>query len=430
MTNSFTVEKTLKNGVQVLSFEVQADFDATQEILDINEYTQNIDAHYAYCERVSNDFVATYKVKVERQEVHERLVDMLQEEQRAVRASESERKKEYVNRYYNKGLVSRDEAIAHLNKMDKETENLKILSFRTPNFVEWKTGKYQQDEKRQMKLGKTLLKAGFSQAVIDFYSLQSKDEKETFLTISDLPQHIAGMSYYCDKGTWDGMNGSSCQDPRNDGRYPIALGGALNDNKLFVGMLHDSLDDLEDMTDKLIARTIFRYMSIDEQPALIATYYYGNNDTKDMLGNAIKQLGELDIFDKDVRRGSYNDMDSIKESANGYFDMMTTEEVHVEETIEEEVTVDCPMCSGSGNYEVYALGAYHDVTCPACGGDGDIETSVYIEVDEYIEVEKEEEIAPYAEGYSHYGYYTRMDVNITKIRESRVACMMLQEENA
>jgi hypothetical protein len=316
-----------------------------------------------------------------------------------------------------------------LVKVNEEKFGTKMAQFRYPTIEEWKTGKYQETEKRQIKLGKTLLKVGFSQTVVDFYSLQTKTEKEIFLTISDLPQHVVGMSRLAKVGAFDGMNGTSCQDVRWNGRYPMALGGALNDNKLFVGMLHEDLEDIEDMQDKLVARTVFRYMTIDSEPCLIATYYYGQNDTKDILHKAIEQLDEVNVFSKEVRGGDYGTLESIQERANGYLEINQTIEVHIEETIEEDVTCECPMCNGSGNYEVYSHGNYHTVDCPACGGDGDYCTSVYIDVDEYVDVEIEEEIQPYAEGYGHYGYYIRMDVNVKMIRDLRLKHAIEKAEN-
>jgi hypothetical protein len=219
--------------------------------------------------------------------------------------------------------------------------------------------------------------------------------------------------------SWDGYNGSSCQDPRHtNANYPIRLGGSLHDNKLFVGMLHDSIENLNDMTDKLVARTILRLVHIDGKPCMISTNYYGNNDTKNLLDNAIKQLRIVDIYDNSVI-GTHGS-EYIKETANGYFEMVECEEIHVCETIEEDITVSCPCChNGTMETWVDRLDTYVDIQCPACSGTGEYETTITIDIDEYVEHEETIEVSPYYESYDHEGRYITMFVDLKTIRENR-----------
>src|SRR5690606_8681208 len=180
-------------------------------------------------------------------------------------------------------------------------------------------------------------------------SLQSKTEKEQLFVISDLVQHIAGMSYYSDL-EWDGMNGSSCQNPENDYFECNKLGASLHDNKLFIGFTIDNLEDLKDMERKMTSRVVMRYLKLEGTPVLVATNYYGNNESKSILHSCLEQLEEHGIFSNEVTNGSY----CHKERTNGTYYLTQYDAVYINETIEEYVTCECPMCEGSGEYEVYS----------------------------------------------------------------------------
>lgn len=407
MTNS--IEKT-QNGVQFFALEVANSTAEAQDIFDVNAYTTNIDADCAYSERVENGFVGTYLVRVERADDYARFTKMAGKEKRHIYAE-----KEAVRSDWYNDRITGNEYTRLMDELCEKESNCdcKLCNSTIPTFEEWKSGKMSNGA----KVGKTMRKMGYSQQLLDFYSQQIKTEKDVYLTVSDRAQHIAGMSYYCKMGTWDGMNGSSCQDTRHeDEEYPLKLAGSLHDNKLFVGMLHDSIEDLEDMTDKLVARTMFRFVHVDQQPCLVATEYYGNNETKDLLHNTIEKLSSFDIFSK-----SAHGCDRTVEKANGVYSYTMCDEVNIEETIDEYEMVDCPMCDGSGEYEVYSerLENHVEVDCPACNGSGRYEVNVYIEVDEYVEIEDEKELKPYAEEYDHHGTNIVIWLDNDHIRHAR-----------
>jgi hypothetical protein len=437
MTN-FT---TLKNGVQVFALNAGYDFNEAQEMLDLSSYTDVIDAECAYSDRVGNSFTGTYKIMVDRQEDYERFTGRLQSAKRHAqeekRAFQVEARSRLVTWFHSLDSIAQSNerawTIEELEKIDRwyysdaNTCSCSVCEFRLPTIEEWKTGKYNESEKRVLKLGKAMRKAGFSQEIIDFYSLQTKTEKSVYLTISDRPQHIVGMSNYAEMGTWDGFGGTSCQDTRHDEDYAIKLAGSLHDDKLFIGMLHDSLEDLHNMQDKLKARTMLRYMTINGKGCLIATSYYGNNDTKDMLGNALKALEEVDIYSNSVLSGN---REWIEERTNGAYELTLVDEVHVYYDEWENITCECPACGGSGEMEVYSnrLDRHVDIDCPACGGSGEYEEEVHVHVDTYEEVEDSTNVLPYAECYSHYGYKVEMGINVTEIERARIRHEMTEEE--
>lgn len=408
------LEKTLSNGVQVYNLDIFPDFKATQEIFDINHHTENIDSECAYNERVSNDFVGTYKTFVERSDDYNRFKDMLSD-------AILDKRRGLINAFrllYERGLTTFDEFDKYRDSCYYEC-TCKMCSFRFPTIEEWKKGKYQINDKQIGKIGKSLTKAGFPQNVIDFYSTQIKTEKEIFVTISDLPQHIAGMSNLAEEDSWDSYGGTSCQDTRHESEESIALAGSLYDDKLFVAMLHADLSDIEEMQDKLIARSVMRLVHVDYMPMLVATDYYGNNETKDILHSSLGMLSECDIYNRDIRRGGKTTRHT--EPANGAYELTTTDSVHVQETVESEGEIDCDMCSGRGDYEVTNNNDKEvTISCPACSGDGTVYASSYIEVDEWIEVEDVENVTPYDEGYTHDEHCIRISIDIERVRELRV----------
>lgn len=364
------MEKAKK--VEEMKVILENDFSEAQRILNTGKYTREFDAWYLYNDRIESEkFNCTFKIKVEREQDYKRFIDL-------------------VNEYF---------------------PNIRIT------FEEWKSGRLANGQ----RLGKYLRKVGFPQEVLDFYSSQIKTEKEVFLTVTDKAQYIAGMSYYS-PGNWDGMGGKSCQCPVVGGKYAQNLVGALHDDKLYIGFLHENIDDLQDMEDKMLARVVFRLLEdfAGKESVLIATRYYGNNESKDLLHKSLKELEKVAPIYSNDALGS----EEYRESANGYAEVEMVKDIHVYAEDWEYMDVECPLCHGHGwTYGYDADGREYEVDCPHCGGTGTIEIEHYYCVDEYVEVEVDEEIPPYAEEYSHYGYYVEIDIDseyiISKMEERK-----------
>lgn len=410
--------KTLLNGVEMFEMNIQNDFDEAQEMFYQAEYLNEYTPKYAFNDRVKNNFVGTYKFKVERTKDYRRFIDMLENERRNTPQYQQKNtlRSDSRSRYWN-DAITETQYLEELQKIEIMTFDTpdKQNAFRLPTLEEWKSGKYQESEKRSLRLGKALLKAGFTQTTIDFYSQQIKTENERFITISDKIQHITGMSAYVDleNHRWNGYNNSSCQDPRHDYEDGIHhLVGALHDDKLFIAMMHDELEDVEDMTDKLRARTLLRLIHVDGEQVLVSTEYYGNNTTENELIEGLKQLHEVNIFETTNR---YND---VEEDANGFYTGTVTDDLYICEEIEEDITGECPLCGGSGEIERFSdrLDKHVEIECPCCSGSGEVTTSFYYEIEEHVEVEDEVEIAPYVEGYKHLGHKIVISVDLDYIK--------------
>lgn len=417
------------NDVKFYNLEVENDFNEAQSILNLSSYTTDICVDSAYIDRIENAFVGTYKVGISRYNDFNKFLRMVENERSKIMneiyAKFETKKRKFLNEnyYIENRVMSSEEARKALDVIHseyiKESSEHKInkINIDDIDIDAWKNNKL----KNGRRLGKELFKAGYSKELIDFYSLQIKDEKEIYLTISDRVQHIAGMSYFAEENKWDGFGVSSCQDPRNDNSESICLGGALHDSKLFVGMLHDKLEDLNDFDGKLLARTLFRYYELENGiPILIPCNYYGNNATKDMLHNVLKKIEGIGVFSTHVKNYEFgNDCMTVEADVEGGYNMAVVEDVYICESIDEYVEVDCPLCGGSGDYEVETSnGSYVTICCPSCNGDGEITANVYVDVDEYVEVETEEEILPYVEGYRHFGNKVKNSISRKYVNEA------------
>lgn len=415
-----------KNGVQFLPLTVENDFNEGNRIVNVSYITEFIDVWQGYNNRLTNPFVGTYAINVSRVEDYNRFIDLLKE----VRCDSRSKIQSIHNKWY-RDEIEHDEMQQLIN--DARTCTCQICSMKVPTIEEWKTGilketvyidnEFFKGEKvKEISIGKALKKHGFEQVLIDFYSSQVKDEKTVYITISDRVQHILGMSYYAKLDTWNGYSGTSCQDPRHDTSLARSLAGAIHDNRLLVAMLHDNIEDLDDMTDKLKARCLMRITDFENDLILTGCRYYGNNVTKDTMRNAMKQLEFLGIYDDSIHEGDYSDLTKVRNVANGAYVETIEEDVYICETVDRDVDIECPMCDGHGEHTVYDDDEdEHEVECPMCNGSGEHTINVYEDIETTITVEKEKRFLPYnGEGFDHEEGYTLQWVNATKLREDKI----------
>lgn len=363
------VIQTLKTGVKVydLSDIVEVDHAQAQDILDNGDYTNVIDSDSAYSERIDNGLVGVYECMIDSKDAYNRFADLL--------------------------------------IMDGSCANA------FPSFSDWMTNKIERGRTKQ-SLVKWMKKEGVSQDIIDFYSSQLRTDKERYyFTISDLPQHIVSMSLGVD---WD-----SCQHP--DREEAIRLGGSLYDDSLVIGMLHKRIEDLHDMEDMLLARVLFRVVRYEGATHLVPSTYYGSVDSKEVMDRCIRQLEELSIHSKHIRFrhgiDEEEDMLTISQEANGAYDMVVFDDIHVYEEIRHSEEIECPMCNGYGMYGVTALMASKDVEidCPMCKGLGVYKIVVECDIDEVIEVESPIELLTHNDDYTHDGNRVFIDVSYDKM---------------
>ena len=282
------------------------------------------------------------------------------------------------------------------------------------SFNQWQSGKLPNGQ----KLGKAMRKAGFSSELLDFYSAQIKDEEEYFITISGAPQMVAGISNYAAENSWNGYQGTSCQDTRHNSGMEKNLLGNLYDSNLLSIMLHKELEDLDDMQDKLKARVTARVFYHDGIAILAPNRIYGNNVTSNALSYGLELLAGLKIG---ILREQYNSYDtvSIRDEQPQAYSCYSYSMYYADYSGTYWIDCECPVCNGNG--EVTAMNDDNEryFNCPVCDGNGTIEHEIEVgwregEVEE--EFEEDELLGSYEDGTLYYNDYSvTMRVNESEL---------------
>lgn len=365
-----TIEKVnpihiLPNGVKCYDLEeiVNVNYVEAQDILDSGNHTNVLDAECAYVERVGNPFIGTYEIPLFNNLEYRRFIQIL-----------------------------------------TDTHSMEYI----PTFQEWQNNKVTING-RTMRLAKWLNKEAVCDSIIDLYSAQPKGGNDVaYLTISDLPQHIVGMSY--NASDWH-----SCQHP--DSAESVSLGGSLHDDTLLVAMMHDSMDDLLNMEKKLLARVNMRIMDIDGIRHLTPSRYYGSVSNRAMLHECLTHLEALRIHSRAVRfdtsSNDINDMYQAKMENNGSYEMELIGNEWYYNEIDETVSVDCPCCTGTGSIEIHmeVFNKEVSVSCPMCYGEGKYEMEINVCIETEVEAEEEAELITYTDDYEIEGNFTYMTLS-------------------
>lgn len=277
-----------------------------------------------------------------------------------------------------------------------------------PTFDEWKSGK-KKVKGRNIKLGKWLQSHGVSSDLVSYYASQNKVADKVYLTISDNPTHVLGMTSYSD-GTWD-----SCMGLDYGGDYNVRLAGALNDTKLLVCFMHKDLEDIEDLEGNVSARVLLRLFKHEGKDLLISTNYYGSSHNQQLLDSALVQLEPIGVMSKGVKNKPDTE---LKEPYNGDYKLVQKHQGYVNGEYEEYYYVPCPVCNESGKFELFIpeLNDTIESTCPTCNGTEEIEYLVSIALDEEVMVESEVLVTPYVEGYKLSNNVASVEVNSEYIR--------------
>lgn len=206
------------------------------------------------------------------------------------------------------------------------------------------------------KLSRFLVKLFGEQAnIVSYYnSLPRKIKKDDRyrVHISVLPHHIAGMSYYSSHNhggsSWQGQDGTSCQDTKGAGYSDMILRVPTNlkDATLGIAWLSHVEDDCVYQ-----ARSLIRLVKHEGKPFFVMCRTYGtSNETRHILRNAL--LEEYDnIEDRETWGASTMNNISIElpESVR-----MTWEEKE-----------ECDSCDGEGKVE-------SEETCEICDMHGEV----------------------------------------------------------
>ena len=125
-------------------------------------------------------------------------------------------------------------------KLFKKYDNLKAIT-NNLTLEQWNANKAPDGA----KLLKRCKQYGARKEFLDWASAQEKTNgKLVQITINPTIQAITGMSNFAREGSWDGYNGTSCQDTRHyDDNYCLSLLGALSDDKMYIVQMNDLEDN-------------------------------------------------------------------------------------------------------------------------------------------------------------------------------------------
>lgn len=143
--------------------------------------------------------------------------------------------------------LEKDKILKEIAKLQKEHDKLeknydKVRAI-TNNLTldEWNANKAPDGA----KLLKRCKQYGARKEFLDWATTQEKTNgKLVQVTINPTIQAVTGMSNFAKERSWDGYNGTSCQDTRHyDENYCLSLLGALSDDKMYIVQLNDLEDN-------------------------------------------------------------------------------------------------------------------------------------------------------------------------------------------
>ncbi|ALA07299.1 hypothetical protein SECTIM467_175 [Brevibacillus phage SecTim467] len=215
------------------------------------------------------------------------------------------------------------------------------------------------------------------------------DEYRIFISV--LPHNVAGMSYYSSKNhggsSWQGHNGTSCQDPSRTHRHDLInhLPASLSENTLAIAWLakRENNDIWHPVYE---ARANIRLIPCKNKNLfLICSAYFTNPTASSILIEGLKnQYPEMMIYAPDVQVYGVDVMDiEVTIDSVEYEGQNVCECYACSGT--GEVEIDCPSCNGLGDEcrECEECGGYGSVcsedgeekdTCSYCHGEGEFNT--------------------------------------------------------
>ncbi|MGG1263801.1 hypothetical protein [Brevibacillus laterosporus] len=219
------------------------------------------------------------------------------------------------------------------------------------------------------KLSKLLVKLfGERDDIVKWYtnkcpkSLKSGLREDYTITVSILPHHIAGMSYYSSYNhggaRWSGgYKGTSCMDTLKNGSGGNIFGlvSSMRDEYMAIAYLSES-ENNNIWEPVYEARTLLRLCYLDDEAHIIACRpYYTTNEASHILIDGLKNHFGNVHFVEDIR--IYIDGSESKKIKQEY-----TEPILYKFN---ETTIQCPICDGTGR------DTSDGDWCDECEGDGE-----------------------------------------------------------
>lgn len=211
-------------------YEELNDYDSANEVFGFCSTLEGLDSADYYNERKHMEkFFKRFTVSIENDEEYMDFRDKLADEYKRIDSEISELQSDYRLKKMN----NEDEKTLELlgNQIEKSGKNLRILLdiIRNLDANLWGSNMTHKGA----RLNKSLKKCGVSQSFLDWSSTQEKSKQIVQITFNPTVQAVAGMSNFARSRSWNGHNGTSCQDTRHSETYTRSLVGAIADNTMY-----------------------------------------------------------------------------------------------------------------------------------------------------------------------------------------------------
>lgn len=265
------------------------------------------------------------------------------------------------------------QSVAYALKEYLSTDNL--LANRIPNAMIDYLKRKKVKGYNSPKVSKNIAKVfGEHSNILKWYTnkcpkkLEKGEDKNYRVTLSILPHHIAGMSYFSSYnfggGRWiTGYEGTTCMDTERNGNGEniYSLPPNLLDSTLAIAYLSTSED--EDIFNPIYqARLLVRAVKVNENDYILLGLrpFFTSHETEYTLIEGLKSMFPNFVHVSELRKYSHNlSYSGFKEYVSGVKAEWNT---HYKE--------ECSSCEGSGV-------DYYEETCSTCGGCGWVDETNY-----------------------------------------------------
>ena len=165
---------------------------------------------------------------------------------------------------------------------------------------------------------KSLKKCGVSQSFLDWSSTQEKSKQIVQITFNPTAQAVAGMSNFARRGSWNGHNGTSCQDTRHSETYTRSLVGAIADDTMYSIQMN-YLEDNDYLSDSIEEIMEEEKCSFEKAFDMVLEDYDITDDIlyRDNFQDKLRARVLGKVWNLQEQKNYYNEYDSVDDELEG-----------------------------------------------------------------------------------------------------------------
>ena len=296
-------------------YEELNDYDSANEIFSLCSTLENLDSEDYYNERKHmKKFFKRFTVSIENNKEYMAFTEKLVDEYKKMDSEISELQSDYrIEKMHDTDEKTLEVLGSQIEKFGK---NLKILSdiIRNMNVNLWGNNTTHKGA----RLNKSLKKCGVSQSFLDWSSTQEKSKKIVQITFNPTVQAVAGMSNFARSGSWNGHNGTSCQDTRHSETYTRSLVGAIADDTLYSIQMN-YLEDNDYLSDSIEEIMEEEKCSFEKAFDMVLEDYDITDDIlyRDNFQDKLRARVLGKVWNLQEQKNYYNEYDSVDDELEG-----------------------------------------------------------------------------------------------------------------